>query len=265
MQWYPPVTTIPPPPPPPSNDEVEEASTTESSPKKEETENDIVKDSEPTNIDSTCIKSEEKVETPIEEESPALQKEKDKELMNQIKERIKRKKEEKLKKEQGDKKKSEKGGEDVSKIQKEKEETLREKLIKKKLERETKTDSKQNENDIEPWNDFSVDIFATGTSGSKRERKDSDTKHDKVLPSKENRLSQSKISQSDFTTSTNTLRLIDAGYGDDDGDDEDDEEEKNNEEKKNVPQDTMSIQKSEKSTENNDNYADMLLEGNYKT
>ena len=278
MQWYPPVATIPPPPPPPPSndisDKVEKTLTPDDSSKKEDTaESDFVKNSELTNNIISSTKSEERV-TPIEEDSPALKKEKDKELMNQIKERIKRKKEEKLKKEQEEKKKLEKGTEDVSKTQKGKEETLREKLIKKKLERETKVDSKQNDNDLEPWNDFSVDIFATGTSGSKHERKNSETKADKLLAAKESKPSQNKISESDSTTSPiNTLRLIDAGYDDDD--DEDVEEDQSSEEKKdvvkektkkeNVPQENTSIEKSEKITENNDNYADRLLEGNYKT
>lgn len=277
VQWYPPIATIPPPPPPPSNDdiavEVEETSTGDNSSEIEEPENEVVKND---NASTKNAKREEKVESPIEEESPALKKEKDKELMNQIKERIKRKKEEKLKKEQEDKKKLEKVGEDVNNMQKEKEETLREKLIKKKLERETRTaDSKPNENDLELFNDFSVDIFAIGTSGSKRERKDSGTKPDKVLAAKENRSLQNNMSENNSTiTSTNILSLIDAGYGDDDDDDDEGDGEENVELKKDtvnkeklkeenlISQETTPVEKSEKSTENNDNYADMLLEGN---
>ena len=277
VQWIPPVATIPPPPPPPSDDATESKdgkSETENLSEKEEsaTNEPCIEDSLPTNKDTLlAINTEEVVEINKETETKkeaetkiedvqAIKKEKDKELMNQIKERIKRKKEEKLKKEM-----EEKESGDIDKIQKEKEESLREKLINKKLERESKTNSKQNETEIEDSNSnlFSVDIFAS-------------VKRDQKITEQSDDIAEKKSNTNSTSESLTSIGwgLIDAGYGDDDDDDDEEsvEEDENVEIKtsgivvndlvsKETNSEISATNKQEQKVENNENYADMLLEG----
>ncbi|XP_002162849.2 formin-binding protein 4 isoform X1 [Hydra vulgaris] len=184
VQWYPPTATIPPPPPPvvepppvfekqltisssinnvklkPSANNLDMSLSTVSLIPEPVDNNTVLFSSSSTNLSSHTNCSESS-----DDEQESILKEKDKELMSKIKEKIQKKKEEKRQKQIEEKealiKKAEeeklaKEEEEKQRKRKEKEEVLREKLIKKKLEREK---TLKNNCTVEKES-FSVDIFA---------------------------------------------------------------------------------------------------------
>jgi len=297
------VATIPPPPPPPSGpvlstdnenseltaEKVESPETVIGS-KNNTSETDLCNNDVESLLNNEIVKPDSKLKSPEKEvvkkvettdEAALNKKEKDKELMSQIKERIQRKKEEKLRKEKEEKEKNEKEAFTNKNIQQEKEDNLREKLIQKKLEREKRSESDELENSLDTSRDsFSLDIFATSEERKSRKRKSSESKDnssnekndDNTLKSpaeKENKT----IVETNTTCTTETApknwRFIDAGYGEDDDDDDDDEEDVDGVHDKDSKEEVQLEVKAKDSNddtsktkeENVDNYAEMLLEG----
>lgn len=298
VQWYPPVATIPPPPPspPPSPPEIEETSNQKAGDTAVE---DIVVIGapEPANgVEKTSedINKKEKsseAENGSDEENPSSSKTKDKELMSQIKERIRKKKEEKLKK--GIEEKQRQDEEDLEKKQQEKEETLRERLIRKKLEREKSVDNNTLTNeesattalDASREEPFVVDIFAIETNkANKMNAKElvspeGEGKLDTVVVEevkkedtvKGNSGKEAVVTMEPSVESKGGWRIIDAMYDDDDDDDNESggEEEDGRETDVNSKKENKALMKESdteevgKKGEEMDDYAEMLLEGQF--
>uniref|UniRef100_A0A7M6DL14 WW domain-containing protein n=2 Tax=Clytia hemisphaerica TaxID=252671 RepID=A0A7M6DL14_9CNID len=292
VQWYPPSAPLPPPPPPPAPEEK-----VESPVKRLELEEETFVEHKDEDIDSPVslkspveskaekvekvtdvdLKSPERVE---EEESASSKKEKDKVLMSQIKERIKRKKEEKIKKEREEKERLEQ--EALDKPRRDREEALRERLIKKKKERDDSKDDKSKDNDDlnnslnASADSFALDMFAAAEeSSSKRERKISESSNHSAKSLNDTKITKEEAknsSKADFnpaitktskkpteTKASTVWRIID--YGDEESETESESEEGEIKSKKSAESaETTPQKKTHQNDEAVDNYAEMLLE-----